>query len=136
MASKRIEDLRPMMQQKARAWQAACATAGLDILVYCTWRSLEEQAELYAQGRTKPGSIVTMAKPGTSAHNYGLALDFVPLIGGKALWKAPAPEWLEAVEIAEKCGLESASTWVKFKEWPHLQIPNWKDFVNGPLGDK
>jgi len=134
MASRRIEDLRPMMQQKARAWQAACSTAGLDILVYCTWRSLEEQADLYAKGRSQPGKIVTMAKPGTSAHNYGLALDFVPLVAGKALWKAPAPEWLEAVEIAGKCGLESASKWERFKEWPHLQIPDWKDFVNGPLG--
>ena len=35
----------------------------------CTYRSNEEQAELYAQGRTKKGAIVTWAKPGQSKHN-------------------------------------------------------------------
>ena len=39
-------------------------------------RTIEEQNDLFAQGRTKPGSIVTNAKGGRSFHNYGLAFDF------------------------------------------------------------
>lgn len=35
----------------------------------CTHRSNEEQARLYAQGRTAPGPEVTKAKPGQSKHN-------------------------------------------------------------------
>jgi peptidoglycan L-alanyl-D-glutamate endopeptidase CwlK len=42
-------------------------------------RTLEEQEELFAKGRTKPGKKVTNAKPGQSYHNYGLAFDIVLL---------------------------------------------------------
>jgi peptidoglycan L-alanyl-D-glutamate endopeptidase CwlK len=43
-------------------------------------RTIEEQNVLYAQGRTKPGNIVTNAKSGSSYHNYGLAIDFAILV--------------------------------------------------------
>ena len=43
-------------------------------------RTWDEQADIYAQGRTKPGKIVTFAKPGDSMHNYGFAEDIVFLI--------------------------------------------------------
>lgn len=39
-------------------------------------RTIDEQNNLYAQGRTRPGQIVTKAKGGRSFHNYGLAFDF------------------------------------------------------------
>ena len=38
-------------------------------------RTWEEQAALYAKGRTTPGPKVTNAPPGESAHNFGLAVD-------------------------------------------------------------
>lgn len=41
------------------------------------FRSFDYQDGLYAQGRTKPGSIVTYVKGGGSWHNYGLAVDIV-----------------------------------------------------------
>lgn len=129
MASRRLSDLRPEFRRKAELWLADCADAGLDILVYCTLRDHEEQAGLYAQGRTKPGRIVTYAKPGESAHNHGLALDFVPLVNGKPDWRAGTLEYVKAVDLAEQRGMESASKWKRFKEWPHLQEPNWRAFV-------
>lgn len=43
---------------------------------YSGYRSFEEQDALYAQGRTTPGDIVTNAKGGESAHNYGCATDW------------------------------------------------------------
>lgn len=51
-----------------------------DCSITCGHRSHEEQAELYAQGRTKPGKRVTNAKPGQSKHNSypSLAVDVVP----------------------------------------------------------
>jgi peptidoglycan L-alanyl-D-glutamate endopeptidase CwlK len=42
-----------------------------------TLRTFAEQDGLYAQGRSKPGAIVTNAKGGQSYHNYGLAIDIV-----------------------------------------------------------
>ncbi len=126
--SRRLEDLRAPFREKAERWQAACKAAGLDVLTYCTYRSPEEQARLYAQGRTTPGKIVTYAKPGESAHNHGLALDFVPLLGGKPAWRE-CPEYWQAIAIAEAEGMESAARWRKFKELPHLQQPSWRDYA-------
>ena len=45
-----------------------------------TLRTFAEQDALYAQGRTKAGSIVTKARGGQSYHNYGLAIDIVLLV--------------------------------------------------------
>jgi peptidoglycan LD-endopeptidase CwlK len=45
-----------------------------------TIRTFAEQAALYAQGRTKPGPVVTDAAEGLSFHNYGLAIDVVFLL--------------------------------------------------------
>jgi hypothetical protein len=47
---------------------------GLDYRVICGTRSWEAQEALYAKGRTAPGPKVTNAKPGSSMHNFGLAI--------------------------------------------------------------
>ena len=51
------------------------AKEGLDYKIICGTRSWEEQAVLYAKGRISPGPKVTNAKPGSSMHNFGLAID-------------------------------------------------------------
>lgn len=48
----------------------------LGICITYSLRTIDEQNGIYAQGRTKPGPIVTDAKGGQSFHNYGLAFDF------------------------------------------------------------
>ncbi|WP_305953442.1 M15 family metallopeptidase [Paenibacillus sp. P32E] len=51
-------------------------------------RTIAEQDALYAQGRTKPGQIVTNARGRTSYHNFGLAVDFALLLpnGSSVSW--------------------------------------------------
>lgn len=52
-----------------------------DFSVLCGVRTAEEQKELYAQGRTKPGAIVTWTLKSnhfTSADGFGHAVDLVP----------------------------------------------------------
>ena len=44
--------------------------AGRPIITEC-YRSAERQNELYAQGRTKPGLVVTYKRGGQSKHNLG-----------------------------------------------------------------
>lgn len=51
------------------------AKEGLDYKIICGTRSWEQQEALYAKGRTAPGPKVTNAKPGSSMHNFGLAID-------------------------------------------------------------
>lgn len=43
-------------------------------------RTFAQQQAIYDQGRTTPGAIVTNAKPGSSFHNFGLAVDLGHLI--------------------------------------------------------
>jgi len=54
------------------------------VLVVEGVRTKARQAELYAQGRTKPGEIVTWTLQ--SKHIEGRAVDLAPLIGGSIDW--------------------------------------------------
>lgn len=53
MASRRIEDLIPEMQDSARRVVNRCADTDVDLLIYCTLRTLEEQAILFRKTRTR-----------------------------------------------------------------------------------
>jgi peptidoglycan L-alanyl-D-glutamate endopeptidase CwlK len=128
--SRRLEDLKPHIEAMARQWLALAKAQGLDPLVTCTLRTAAEQTALYAQGRTKPGDIVTWAKAGESSHQYGLALDFVPMVNGKIEWSAKHPHWQQLGELAESVGFEWAGRWPKNKrEFPHIQQRDWKAHV-------
>lgn len=136
MASRRVEDCHPLLAAILTDCKAAWERDGLDILVTCTWRSPEEQATLYAQGRTASGRIVTNARPGYSAHNFtqsgkpaALAFDIVPLVSGKPVWetKGAAKALWNAAAVAPKAlGLRwYGDPGSAFAEYPHFQHPLW-----------
>jgi peptidoglycan L-alanyl-D-glutamate endopeptidase CwlK len=127
--SRSLDDLAPQFRPRFIAWLEACKASGLDLLVTCTLRTNAEQDALYEIGRSKPGKIVTNARAGQSAHNYGLGLDFVPLLHGKPDWNVNSMAWHDAGTKAPAHGLEWAGTWTRFKEYPHIQVPNWKGLV-------
>lgn len=118
--SRKIEDLHPYVAKLCRAFVAACKKDGIDILITSTWRDNESQNALFAQGRTKPGKIVTNARGGSSFHNYKLAFDFVPIVNGKAQWNDLAT-FKRAGAIGKQIGLDWAGDWKSFKELAHLQ---------------
>lgn len=127
MASQSLNDLRPEMRSLADAFLDACTAAEIDVLVTCTLRSEAEQALLYSQGRTAPGRIVTNAKPGFSAHNYGLALDIVPMVNGKPDWNGEDAVWGLVGAIGQQAGLQwLGAPGSPFLEKPHFQHPNWR----------
>lgn len=127
MSSRLLTDLDPAFQPVAEKIVAAWACAGLDVLVTCTRRTPEEQAELYAIGRTKPGRIVTMTTPEKAKHVKGLALDFVPLVHGKPMWKFTVGDrydpWLLAAQVAKAVdpSVRWGGDWKRFKDRPHLE---------------
>jgi len=109
-------------------------------------RTIEEQNELYAQGRTKPGPIVTKAKGGSSYHNYGLAIDFAILTDKDGngtfedlSWdikrdndKDGVADWLEVVKIFEAAGWSWGGKWASLKDYPHLEKTfgyNWRQLL-------
>lgn len=118
--SRRIEDLRLIPAAKCRAFIAACAAAGVDVVITSTFRDAESQNALYAQGRTAPGKKVTNARGGDSFHNWRCAFDFVPLVNGKAIWN-DAALWDRCGDVAESVGLEWGGKWAKFPDKPHCQ---------------
>ena len=118
--SRNIDDLDHRVAAKCRALIAACQDAGIDIIVTSTYRDNESQDALYAQGRTKPGAKVTNARAGQSWHNYRLAFDVVPVVGGKAVWNDKAA-WETIGRLGEAVGLEWAGRWTRFREFPHFQ---------------
>lgn len=126
--SRSLDTLQPQFRAMVDPWLADCAASGLDILITCTLRTMGEQQSLYAQGRTAPGHIVTNAPPGQSAHNYGLALDFVPVVYGKPEWTGKDPAWSHAISIAEAHGMQSLAK-SAFPELAHLQLPNWRAHI-------
>lgn len=118
--SREIKDLLPVVAAKAAAFVAACRAAGIDVLITSTLRDGEAQNALYAQGRTKPGRIVTNAKAGQSWHNHACAFDFVPIVHGKAMWD-DTRTFERCGAIAESLGLEWAGRWKRFRELAHCQ---------------
>lgn len=130
MASRLLSDLHPKLQPLAEEFLKRAKTAGIDVIVTCTYRSNAEQEALYEQGRTKPGHIVTRARPGQSAHNHvnaagrpaALAFDVVPLIHGKCDWRGGDPLWQELGRIGEELGLNwYGRPGAPFREYPHFQ---------------
>lgn len=118
--SRNLDDLLPAVQIMAKAFLAACAAHGIEVLITSTYRDGESQDALYAQGRTAPGQRVTNAKAGQSWHNWRCAFDFVPLVNGKAQWNDPAL-FLRCGKLAESVGLEWAGRWKSFPELAHCQ---------------
>lgn len=131
-----LSELQPPVRVRAEKALAECKAAGLDVLVTCTGRTHEEQARLYAQGRTAPGPRVTNAKPGQSFHEYGVALDLYPLVNGKPDFKGTAPEWELIAAIFKKHGFEWAFEWRTFKEKPHFQYTGGKPLSYFQQGGK
>jgi hypothetical protein len=91
------------------------------------------QAELYAQGRTTPGPIITDAKPGESAHEFGEAVDAYPTLDkGKTIvtdYSHPAWDERDALLRGNAFFNSKVQTDVVISSGPdraHVQVRYWK----------
>lgn len=131
--NRKIEDLHPFVAYLCQMFLDKCKKEGLNIIITETLRSKERQDELYAQGRTKTGNIVTNVKGGYSWHNWGVAFDIVPIKNGKADWSDIAT-FDKCGQIGESFGLEWGGRWTSFIDRPHFQFNfgiGFKDLNNG-----
>lgn len=93
-------------------YAALCGVLGEEWQPYSGYRDFPAQTRLYAQGRTTPGGIVTNAKAGESAHNYGCATDWAYFHQGKLVWLQKTDSLWEKFTLAvEKVGLRPGSEW-------------------------
>lgn len=119
----RILELDPELQVLCRRLLTAAKELGHDARVIQGYRTFEEQDELYAQGRTKPGPVVTHARGGYSWHNFRKAFD-VGLFTERGTYIDDDDSGLMALgEVAEHIGLEWGGRW-QHPDYPHFQLPN------------
>lgn len=130
MASRDLKDLSPQMQKLAAAHIATCAAQGIDLLIYCTYRSVAEQDAAYACGRTVAGAVITNCRGGQSKHNTkspsgvpaASAYDCVPLVSGKAQWNDKTL-YARVGALGESIGLTWAGRWTgKLREQAHFEV--------------
>lgn len=104
------------------------ATTGLKWVITSARRTMAEQQHLYDQGRSAPGKVVTNARPGSSAHNFGLAVDLAPLNQrGDIWWDAPRPKWKSMADTAQQMGLVAGFYFKSIFDAPHVEAPNWRE---------
>jgi peptidoglycan L-alanyl-D-glutamate endopeptidase CwlK len=122
-----LDVLYPPFVDKLIALVGACQDKGAHYYAVCGTRTFSEQTKLYEQGRTAPGPRVTNAKAGESAHNFGLAVDFVR--DGVLDRKGLQPDWKP--ESYTELGVEAAALGLEwgghFKSFdgPHVQWPGY-----------
>lgn len=128
-SERNIATLHPDLQPRAVAFISAAknlaAQRGLDVKCICGLRSYDEQAALYAKGRTAPGKIVTKAPAGHSMHNFGLAIDLGVFSRDGKTYHGSHALYRELGPVGESLGFEWGGRW-KFNDEPHYQFrPPW-----------
>lgn len=135
---KRLSLVHPVLAEKIKQLEK---NLGWPLGVTQGLRTSEEQLALWSQGRAtlvlvnvlraKVGwapiteavnqARVTNAKPGESYHEYGLAIDVVPvsLDTGAPDWNEAHSVWRDLVSTGEALGLTSGISW---KDEPHFQL--------------
>jgi len=111
-----IKNLHPKLRRKAFLFLHKAKKQNHNIRLTSGLRTFSEQTQIYNQGRTTGGGIVTNAKAGSSFHNYGLAFDIVDNDKG---YNA---DWTELGKMGEKLGLEWGGNWKSFIDKPHFQL--------------
>ena len=129
-----ITKLHPRLQQKAAELIELCKKNGISIKISECYRTVEEQNELYAKGRTAPGSIVTNAK-GTSyssQHQWGIAFDFyldmdIDGDGKKSddAFNNRKSTFNKVGKLAKSIGLGWGGDWTSPVDLPHVYLPDW-----------
>lgn len=122
----------PRLQVLANKLVEESGRQGLKIKIGETLRTVAEQDALYAQGRTKPGSIVTNA-PGTSYssyHQWGTAFD-IYRNDGKGAYNESDHFFDRVGAIGTGLGLEWGGNWKSIVDKPHYQLPDWGSSTSG-----
>ncbi|WP_431808200.1 M15 family metallopeptidase [Lysinibacillus sphaericus] len=118
-----LAELLPVAQTACRLLFQECYKAGIhNIFVTETYRSQARQNYLYAQGRTRPGKIVTWTLK--SNHTSRLAWD-IAVAPPKSLYDVDILTKVGA--IARKLGITWGGDWARRIDRPHFEVkPNWK----------
>ena len=127
--SSKLVGVHPRLIAAAKRILYAMAELGHPMVVTDGLRSLEQQAFLYAQGRTKPGKVVTNADGVRAKSNHqakddglGYAIDCAFLVNGRPSWDDAHP-WRLYGEAAKSQGLRWGGEFKTIVDRPHIELP-------------
>ena len=116
--------IHPWLDYKLSKMLDECHKGGIYLIITEGIRTVQRQDELYAQGRTKPGIVVTRARglSYSSQHQWGIAFDIA--INDKA---DPYNDnrMLRAAQIGKSVGLSWGGNWKSIVDKPHFYLGKW-----------
>lgn len=119
-----IDRLHPELVPLCREFVRRCRGAGLNVRVTETFRTQAEQDAIYAQGRTKPGGIISNAPYPKSPHCWGVAFDFCRNVKGREYDDSDG-FFSRCGAIGKALGLTWGGDWRTFKDKPHLELAKY-----------
>lgn len=128
--------LHPWLNYKLTLLLKQCAKKGIYLIITQGFRSKAEQDALYAQGRTKKGSIVTNAKGSdySSQHQWGIAFDIALKydVDGDGqvtddTYNNKGIKNVAKIAKSKKVGLAWGGDWVSPVDTPHFYLGKWGD---------
>ena len=100
-----LDALHPYFREKVSALIEACRAKGIELAVVETYRTRAKQNEYRSMGR-----IYTRSGGGKSKHQYGLAIDLVPIVDSVAVWHDEVL-WKKIGTTGERLGLRWGGRW-------------------------
>jgi hypothetical protein len=110
-----LNALHPYFRDKIRQLMAKCRAQGIELAVVETFRTHAKQNEYKGMGRA-----YTNSTGGKSKHQYGLAVDVVPMVNNAAVWNN-AILWRKIGVAGEKLGLRWGGRWKKPYDPAHFE---------------
>ena len=144
MASRDLNDAVKELREKyiEVLHQLEFTKPGYSLIVTCTHRTPEEQHDLFKKGRIldvngrtlkiNASEIVTNCDGINvlSPHNYypARAIDVavIDTITRKALWDEDL--YFPLLNICNHLSLRSGGSWSSFKDWPHIEVKDYKNY--------
>jgi hypothetical protein len=100
-----LQALHPYFRDRVTALIKVCKARGIELAIVETYRTHAKQDEYKTMGKG-----YTNSGAGRSKHQYGLAVDVVPVIKGVAVWHNTAL-WRKVGMAGEKLGLRWGGRW-------------------------
>jgi hypothetical protein len=100
-----LQALHPFFREKIIELTRLCQQAGITLAIVESYRTHAKQSEYYAMGKA-----YTATPGGKSRHQYGLAVDIVPVVDSVAVWNSPKL-WRKIGLLGERLGLTWGGRW-------------------------
>lgn len=123
ISEERIETLHPVFREKARKFvELLEKSSEYRWRVTSAFRSLDEQKKLHDAYTANPSRAAIASAPGLSFHNYGLAIDVLPMSDDfKRILNITTAEWQPVGIIAKALGLTWGGDFKTRTDRPHVE---------------